>query len=57
MTNCICLLLCLRLFSWGNKETPHGKHWMNIWHGTFPDNNSEDDGYFGTAPVCMAFCS
>ena len=40
-----------RLFPWGNSPTPKGKHWMNIWQGEFPFNNSLDDGYFGTAPI------
>lgn len=40
-----------RLFPWGNNETPRGEHWMNIWQGTFPTNNTLDDGYAGTAPV------
>lgn len=40
-----------RLFPWGNNETPRGEHWMNIWQGTFPSNNTLDDGYAGTAPV------
>lgn len=40
-----------RLFPWGNKEEPKGKHWMNIWHGKFPSENLADDGYHTTAPV------
>ena len=40
-----------RLHPWGNKEMPHGVHRMNIWQGVFPVNNTEDDGYAGTAPV------
>ena len=42
-----------RLFPWGNKENPKGEHWMNIWQGEFPDKNTVEDGYIGTAPVCM----
>lgn len=42
-----------RLFPWGNKENPHNKHWMNIWHGEFPKENTGDDGYIGTNPVTM----
>ena len=41
-----------RYFPWGNKENPKGEHWMNIWQGNFPLNNTEEDGYIGTAPVC-----
>ncbi len=40
-----------RLFPWGNNPTPRGEHWMNIWQGQFPDNNTEEDGYLSTAPV------
>ena len=40
-----------RLFPWGNNPTPRGEHWMNIWQGEFPTNNTLDDGYAGTAPV------
>lgn len=40
-----------RLFPWGNNPTPTGEHWMNIWQGVFPTNNTLDDGYAGTAPV------
>ncbi|XP_055999120.1 formylglycine-generating enzyme-like isoform X2 [Ostrea edulis] len=40
-----------RLFPWGNKEEPKGKHWMNIWHGKFPSENTASDGYYTTAPV------
>ena len=24
---------------------------MNVWQGTFPDNNLVNDGWYGTAPV------
>ncbi|XP_069142624.1 formylglycine-generating enzyme-like [Argopecten irradians] len=40
-----------RLFPWGNKVNPKDKHWMNIWHGEFPNTNTADDGYETTAPV------
>ena len=40
-----------RLFPWGNNPNPHGEHWLNIWQGEFPANNTLDDGYLGTAPV------
>ena len=40
-----------RLFPWGNKLTPRGKHRTNIFHGTFPTNNTVDDGYIFAAPV------
>lgn len=40
-----------RLFPWGNNPKPKGEHWMNIWQGRFPEENTEDDGYLGTGPV------
>lgn len=38
-------------FPWGNSLLPHGEHAMNIWQGSFPDQNSAADGFLGTAPV------
>ena len=38
-------------FSWGDKLTPEGKHFANVWQGNFPTNNSAEDGYIGTSPV------
>uniref|UniRef100_A0A0A1XIB2 Sulfatase-modifying factor 1 n=1 Tax=Zeugodacus cucurbitae TaxID=28588 RepID=A0A0A1XIB2_ZEUCU len=40
-----------KLFPWGNKLSPHGKHWLNIWQGDFPDGNTSEDGYKITSPV------
>ena len=40
-----------RLFPWGNSPLPRGEHWMNIWQGDFPEENTAEDGYIGTAPV------
>lgn len=40
-----------RLFPWGNNPMPRGQHWMNVWQGDFPTENTGDDGYIGTAPV------
>ncbi|KAK6176335.1 hypothetical protein SNE40_014638 [Patella caerulea] len=40
-----------RLFPWGNKEMPKNEHWMNIWQGEFPKENTKEDGYDSTAPV------
>jgi len=40
-----------RLFPWGNNPNPKGKHWMNIWQGKFPEENTIEDGYISTAPV------
>uniref|UniRef100_H2ZMI2 Sulfatase-modifying factor enzyme-like domain-containing protein n=1 Tax=Ciona savignyi TaxID=51511 RepID=H2ZMI2_CIOSA len=39
-----------RLFPWGNKLMPKGKHMVNIWQGEFPKGNSAEDG-FQLAPV------
>lgn len=40
-----------RLFPWGNNPMPKGEHWMNIWQGEFPKENTMQDKYFATAPV------
>jgi formylglycine-generating enzyme required for sulfatase activity len=39
------------LYPWGDDLVPDGTHRCNIWQGSFPDFNSMDDGYIGTAPV------
>ena len=39
------------LYPWGDELTVGGVHHCNIWQGTFPDHNTADDGYIGTAPV------
>ncbi|MBM7551547.1 formylglycine-generating enzyme family protein [Thalassobacillus pellis] len=36
---------------WGDDLLVDGKHMCNIWQGEFPLNNTEDDGFIGTAPV------
>ncbi|MGH3659805.1 MAG: formylglycine-generating enzyme family protein, partial [Micromonosporaceae bacterium] len=38
-------------FPWGGSLTPGGEHRMNVFQGTFPGRNTEQDGYAGTAPV------
>lgn len=38
-------------FPWGDELTPRGRWRCNIWQGTFPTHNTEDDGYLTTAPV------
>jgi formylglycine-generating enzyme len=38
-------------FPWGDEREPNGEHQMNVWQGTFPSENTLDDGYLGTAPV------
>ncbi|WP_371170586.1 formylglycine-generating enzyme family protein [Aliiroseovarius sp. 2305UL8-7] len=36
---------------WGNSLVPATGHAQNVWQGSFPDTNTQDDGYHGTAPV------
>ena len=43
--------LSQKRYAWGDELTPGGAHQCNIWQGVFPDANSADDGYKGTAPV------
>ncbi|WP_028846348.1 formylglycine-generating enzyme family protein [Thermocrispum agreste] len=38
-------------FPWGDELEPGGKHRMNVWQGTFPQHNTEADGWLGTCPV------
>jgi formylglycine-generating enzyme required for sulfatase activity len=38
-------------YPWGNEREPAGQHLMNVWQGTFPSDNTIDDGYLGTAPA------
>ena len=38
-------------FPWGNAMTPNGEFAMNTWQGDFPNYNTAEDGYLGTAPV------
>ena len=39
------------IFPWGDQLEPRGQHRCNVWQGKFPENNTADDGYVGTAPV------
>jgi formylglycine-generating enzyme len=39
------------VYPWGDELTPGGEHRGNIWQGTFPTDNTLDDGYLGTSPV------
>lgn len=43
--------LVQKRFPWGDELTPGGEHRCNIWQGHFPDYNSMEDGYLGTAPA------
>jgi sulfatase modifying factor 1 len=38
-------------FPWGDELEPAGEHRMNVFQGTFPNDNTLADGYAGTAPV------
>jgi formylglycine-generating enzyme len=38
-------------YPWGDELTPLGRHMANIWQGRFPEYNTGQDGYLGTAPV------
>lgn len=40
-----------RRFPWGDELLPDGVWRCNIWQGTFPTENSREDGHFATAPV------
>lgn len=39
-----------RMYPWGDILTPGGQHRCNIWQGAFPQCNTGEDGWFGTAP-------
>ncbi|MFS0575716.1 formylglycine-generating enzyme family protein [Sporosarcina sp. 179-K 3D1 HS] len=43
--------LVQKLYPWGDELTAQGTYQCNIWQGTFPDKNTCEDGYLGTAPV------
>ena len=40
-----------KVYDWGDEFMPGGKHMANTFQGHFPDSNTADDGYQGTAPV------
>jgi len=40
-----------KIYPWGDDLTPNGEHLCNIWQGTFPELNTLEDNYLGTAPV------
>ncbi|MGH9598919.1 MAG: formylglycine-generating enzyme family protein [Terracidiphilus sp.] len=40
-----------KIYPWGDKLRPKGKHLCNIWQGDFPNHDTGDDGYAGTCPV------
>lgn len=38
-------------FAWGDELTPEGRHMANIWQGSFPNENTKEDGFARTSPV------
>lgn len=40
-----------KTYAWGDELTPNGEHRCNIWQGTFPADNTAEDGFAGTAPA------
>ena len=40
-----------RRYPWGDELLVDGRHRCNVWQGTFPRENTVEDGYYGTAPV------
>lgn len=38
-------------FAWGSELIPDGRHMANIWQGSFPTVNLDQDGYARTSPV------
>ncbi|MEM9885542.1 MAG: formylglycine-generating enzyme family protein [Bacteroidota bacterium] len=39
------------IYPWGDENINEGATRANFWQGLFPYQNTEQDGYFGTAPV------
>ncbi|MDF1659324.1 MAG: formylglycine-generating enzyme family protein [Verrucomicrobiales bacterium] len=40
-----------KIYPWGDELMPDGKHRCNIWQGRFPQEDTGEDGYAGTAPA------
>jgi formylglycine-generating enzyme len=38
-------------YAWGDEMNPGGQWMANTWQGAFPNQNTREDGYEGTAPV------
>lgn len=38
-------------YSWGSSFIENGAYKANFWQGTFPLNNTEEDGFLSTSPV------
>lgn len=43
--------LIQKLYPWGDRLRPEGKHLCNIWQGEFPKHDTGEDGFTGTCPV------
>ncbi len=41
----------LKEFPWGDELIPDGQFMANTWQGSFPENNTGEDGYVGTSPA------
>ena len=40
-----------RTYPWGDELRPDGRWRLNIWQGSFPDHDTGEDGWAGTAPA------
>jgi len=40
-----------KLYPWGDELLPSGEHRCNIWQGSFPHQNTVEDGFAGVSPV------
>ncbi|KRE03788.1 gliding motility-associated lipoprotein GldK [Bosea sp. Root670] len=38
-------------FAWGDEFMPDGRHMANTWQGSFPHENTREDGWARTSPV------
>ena len=43
--------LVQKRFPWGDDHLPGGRHGCNVWQGTFPVEDTGEDGWRGTCPV------
>ena len=43
--------LVQKRFPWGDELEPGGRHFMNVWQGNFPEENTCADGHYGPAPA------
>lgn len=44
------------IYPWGSEKVGQGKVKANIWQGNFPNENTQKDGYYYTAPM-MSFAA